>query len=249
MNRLVLPNIVKSQKIQNLIIAQIRDLIRRKNLDSGDKLPSERALSEKFGVSRNSVREALSKLETYELVKSIPQSGTIIANIGQNVLLGIIDDILDLKHDNFNSLVETRIHLELKTAKLAAERSTKKDLKQIEKKFKQYESKALKGEDAMQEDILFHLAIAKASGNPTLNTLMLQITPKLISVFEYNRIINVDKYLPDHSRKIASKQEKELIKLEIERHGAIYESIKNQDPQRAVKSMEIHFEEMLKKIE
>ncbi len=67
----------ENHKIQNLIISKIRDLITHKNLEQGDKLPSERVLSEKFGVSRRNVREAIEKLEFYELVKSIPQSGTL----------------------------------------------------------------------------------------------------------------------------------------------------------------------------
>ena len=46
----------ENQKVHNLIIIGIRDLINFKNLEPGDKLPSERMLSEKFEVSRNNVR-------------------------------------------------------------------------------------------------------------------------------------------------------------------------------------------------
>ena len=82
--------------IQNTIISQIRDLINFKNLEPGDKLPSERMLSEKFGVSRSNVREAIQRLEFYGLLKSIPQSGTFVANIGVIALNGMIEDILRL---------------------------------------------------------------------------------------------------------------------------------------------------------
>ena len=71
-----------SQSVQKNIISKIRDLINYKNLEPGDKLPSERMLSEKFEVSRNNIREAIQKLEFYGLLESIPQSGTFVANIG-----------------------------------------------------------------------------------------------------------------------------------------------------------------------
>ena len=67
---------------QKEIISSIRDLIVSKNLEPGDKLPSERMLSEKFNVSRGNVRRAIQKLDFYGILNSIPQSGTFIANIG-----------------------------------------------------------------------------------------------------------------------------------------------------------------------
>ena len=52
-----------SKELQNSIISKIKELINYKNLEPGDKLPSERMLSEKFGVSRGNVRDAIQKLE------------------------------------------------------------------------------------------------------------------------------------------------------------------------------------------
>ena len=242
---------ISNHEIQNLVITQIRDLIIRENLGRGDKLPSERVLSEKFGVSRRNIKETIAKLEFYKLLKSVPQSGTFLANIGQVALIGIIENILELKEDDFKSLVETRIILELKTVELAAERRTEKDLKQIEQKFNQYKEKALKGVDALQEDLLFHLAIAKACGNSTVHTLMSQITPKLISIFEYNRIINKKKNLSEVERNTSGKLANEdlLLIMEVERLEAIYEAIKDQKPQLAIKCMKEHFAEVMIKIQ
>ena len=70
------------QEDQKQIINLLKELINSKNLEPGDKLPSERILSEKFKISRNNLREALQTLEYFGLVKSIPQSGTFIADIG-----------------------------------------------------------------------------------------------------------------------------------------------------------------------
>jgi GntR family transcriptional repressor for pyruvate dehydrogenase complex len=208
----------------NSIIAKIQDLINYKNLEPGDKLPSERMLSEKFGVSRNLVREAIQKLEFYGLLKSKPQSGTFVADIGQVAMNGMMEDILRLQKPDFKSLVETRILLELKTCRLAAQRRTDEDLAQMEEALKAYEEKVLKGEDAVQEDLLFHLAIAKASGNGTMNTLMLLITPGIITNFEKYHVCDIDQAFKG-----------------IQEHKDIYEAIKDQDPQLAKNKMKKHF--------
>ena len=101
--------------VQNDVICKIRDLINAKNLGRGDKLPSERVMSEKFDVKRNHIREAIRKLEFYGVLKSMSQSGTFLA-IGLTGFNGIVNEIVSLDAPSFNELVETRISLELKTA-------------------------------------------------------------------------------------------------------------------------------------
>lgn len=224
---------IDNHEIQNHIISKIKDLINDKNMEFGDKLPSERVLSEKFNASRRNIREAIRKLEFYDLVISIPQSGTFIANIGQIALNGIIEDLLRLKKQDYNSLIETRMFLELKLAGLAAERRTEEDLKLIEEKLNNYKSKFLKGEDAFQEDLLFHLAIARASGNSSMNTLMLQITPKLIGAYENNRVCRKGQFISEINKFV------DLV--EIKRHQDIYDAIRDKNPVLAIEMMKIHF--------
>ena len=216
-------------RVQNDIISKIRDLINFKNLEPGEKLPSERMLSERFGVTRSSVREAIQKLEFYGLLKSIPQSGTFVANIGVIALNGMIDDILSLEDPNFKALVETRILLELKAAGLAASRRTEEDLVKLEEALNAFAEKVLNGEDAVQEDLLFHLGIARASGNSTLNKLMLIITPGIITNFEKYHVCDIDKAL-----------------LGIKEHRDVFEAIKDQNPLLAKEKMKIHFAELYK---
>lgn len=213
-----------SQRIQNEIIDKIRDLINYKNLEPGDKLPAERTLSEKFEVTRSNVRDAIQRLEFYGLLKSIPQSGTFVANIGVIAMNGMIDDILRLEAPDFKSLVETRILLELKTVRLAALRRTDEDLKNIKHALDAYKEKALSGEDAVQEDLLFHLAIANASGNSSLNKFMLTITPQIIIDFGKYHVCDTDQAVAG-----------------IEEHSNIYEAIKSQDPALAKQKMKDHF--------
>ena len=222
--KLEILTISDNQKVQNTIISKIRDLINYKNLEPGDKLPSERMLSEKFGVSRSNVRETINKLEFYGILKSIPQSGTFISNIGAVAINGMVDDILRLDSPDFKSLVETRILLELKTVRLAALRRSEEDLVNIKEALDAYKEKALKGEDAVQEDLLFHLAIAKASGNTTMNIFMLTITPQIIIDFEKYHVCD-----------------KNQTKLAIREHSDIFEAIKAQNASLAKQKMKDHF--------
>ncbi len=210
--------------LQKTIISKIRDLINYKNLEPGDKLPSERMLSEKFEVTRSSVREAIQKLEFYGLLESKPQSGTFIANIGVIAMNGMIEDILRLEDPDFKSLVETRILLELKTVRLAAIRRTDEDLEKIKEALDAYTKKVLEGVDAVEEDLLFHLAIARASGNSTMNTFMLIITPEIITNFEKYHVCDNG-----------------LSQRGIKEHEEIFDAIKRQKPQLAKAKMKEHF--------
>jgi GntR family transcriptional repressor for pyruvate dehydrogenase complex len=214
----------ENREIQQSIISKIKDLINYKNLEPGDKLPSERMLAEKFEVSRGNLREAIQKLEFYGLLKSKPQSGTFVADIGQVAMNGMIEDILRLEEPDFKSLVETRILLELKTVSLAAQRRTEKELGQIKQTMEAYREKVLSGQDAVQEDLLFHLSIAEASGNSTMNTLMLMITPEIITNFEKYHVCD-----------------KDLAFKAIQEHIDIFDAIKEQNPRLGKEKMKVHF--------
>ena len=212
------------KELHNDIIAKIRDLINNKNLEPGDKLPSERMLSERFNVSRGNVRESIQKLEFYGILKSKPQSGTFVADIGQVAMNGMMDDILGLEDPDFKSLVETRILLELKTVRLAAQRRTDADLIKMETALEAYKEKVLNNEDAVQEDLLFHLAIAQACRNSTINRMMLIITPEIINNFEKYHVCDKDQSLKG-----------------IQEHQDIFDAIKRQNTQEAKQMMKVHF--------
>ena len=214
-------------EVHKQIIANLKELINFKNFEPGDKLPSERMLSEKFNVTRSNLREALQTLESYGLVNSIPQSGTFVADIGITALNGMIDDILRLPVPSFKDLVEARIFLELKGVKLAALRRTQDDLINLDNALADYSEKVIRGEDAMQEDLLFHLAIAKASGNPTLNTFMLKITPEIINNFEKHHVCDKDTAFKG-----------------IQEHKEIIDAIREQNPEVARKAMKVHFKDL-----
>lgn len=206
------------------IIKKIRDLITSNKLKPGDRLPSERKLSEEFGVSRGNVREVIQKLEFYGLLKTLPQSGTVVANMGVPALSGMITDILQLKKPDFKSLVESRIMLEMQVVALAAERRTEKHIEQIEEALEAYRLKVENNESAVEEDLMFHLKISEASGNPVLNTLMLIITPEIIANFEKYHVCT-----------------KSMTGDNIIEHQQIFDAIKEKNPEKAKRELQFHF--------
>jgi len=183
------------------IIRQIRGLITSGQLNSGDRLPSERQLAERFGVGRSYVRDAIRKLEFYGIVKTMPQSGTIIAGLGITALEGLISDVLAIEESDFASLVETRVFLEVHSASLAAQRRTDDDIIALEKALKAYEAKLAVQNEAVEEDLMFHLKIAEASKNKVLKSLMLIIIPDIINNYASFKVcdnLTVSKALNEH---------------------------------------------------
>ena len=170
------------------IIRQIRDLITSGQLKPGDRLPSERKLCDKLGVGRTHLRDALRKLEFYGILKTLPQSGTIVAGMGLPALEGLITDMLGLQGNDFKSLVETRVILETNIAQLAAEHRTDQDIVELSNALEAHRAKIENGEDAVEEDLLFHLKIAEAGKNSVLNSLMLIITPDIMQYFKTHNV-------------------------------------------------------------
>ncbi len=172
---------IKVESPVDMIIGQVRALITSGQLEPGDRLPAERKMAEKLGVSRGNVRAALQKLEFYGILRTLPQSGTVVAGLGITALEGLITDVLQLEESDFSYLVETRRMLEVQCVKLAAERRTAKDLVEIEQALAAYEDKIKGGEVAVEEDLMFHLSLADASKNGVLKSLMMVIAPDIIA--------------------------------------------------------------------
>lgn len=182
------------EKPVDKIISQVRELISSGQLQPGDKLPPERKLAERFGVGRTHVREALQKLEFYGILKTLPQSGTVVAGLGIKALEGLISNVLRIEHKDFHSLVESRVILETNASMLAAGRRTNQDLAAIEAALEAYSLKVMAGESAVEEDIMFHLAIAEASKNFVLKSLIMIVLPDILSYFIKSKFCQDGRY-------------------------------------------------------
>lgn len=204
------------------IIKQIRSLINREYLKPGDRLPAERKLAEKFQVSRSTIRTAFKRLEFYKIIKTMPQSGSVITGIETHAFGSLINDILKIDNCDFFSLVEMRTILEINAARFAALRRTDHDLKKIEKAMNAYIEKVRSHGSALEEDFQFHLTIAEASKNSVLKSMMQTITPDIM--------INYNKFQVCQSNH----------DIPISEHRLLFEHIKNNDIESAANIMSQH---------
>ncbi|NJN78369.1 MAG: FadR family transcriptional regulator [Saprospiraceae bacterium] len=219
---------IKIETSTDIIIRQIRNLITSGQLKAGDKLPSERKLAEKFGVGRSNVRDAIQKLEFYGILKTLPQSGTVVSGMGITALEGLISDVLKIENNDFAALVETRILLETESARLAAMRRTDKDIEKIQTALKDYEARVKEGFTAVEQDLMFHLKITEASKNSVLKSLMLIITPDIIKNFNELQICKDGR-----------------LYQSLDEHKIILKHIINQKPEEASAAMRVHLQEVL----
>ncbi|WP_370087981.1 FadR/GntR family transcriptional regulator [Ekhidna sp.] len=209
------------------IIRQIRDLITSGQLKAGDRLPSERKLSEKLGVGRTHLRDALRKLEFYGILKTLPQSGTVVAGIGMAALEGLITDMLHVEGRDFKSLVETRVILETNIAQLAAEKRTDQDIIEIENALNAHRIKIDRNEDAVEEDLLFHLKLTEASKNSVLKSLMLIITPDIMQYFKKHNVCGEGR-----------------AQIAVEQHEQLLQYIVDKNPDKAAEAIKDHLKDI-----
>ncbi|MFG6150234.1 MULTISPECIES: FadR/GntR family transcriptional regulator [unclassified Halobacillus] len=158
---------IERKKVSMQVFDRIKEYIHKENMQPGDRLPTEKQLSEMFGVSRTPVREALSVLEASGLTVSKQGGGSIIqaaslTNLIEEIQFEFVDS------EEILNLLETRIILETEAARLAAERGTADDKLIIKKKLEELRSSQHDNRVGDKEDIAFHNAIAQASHNPIL---------------------------------------------------------------------------------
>ncbi|MDL2243755.1 FadR family transcriptional regulator [Bacteroidales bacterium OttesenSCG-928-J19] len=217
----------RNKSIENPVdstINQIKEMLNSGRLNPGERLPSERALADQFGVSRTHIRSAIKRLEFYGILKSIPQSGTFVAGLEVSSLETLIQDSLQIESYDLLSLAEARLILETNTVRLACQRRTEEDLIKIEYHVNQYEEIISTGVPAVDEDLSFHRQIAEASKNAVLKSMILIITPDLM--VNYRKFWNV---CDSPKRSVAA----------IE-HRLLLEYIRNQDEEAAASMVAQH---------
>lgn len=153
---------VDNRRLYRQIADQIAALIQGGEYQPGARLPPERDLARQLGVSRPSVREALIALEV---------EGYVEVRIGSGVyVLGprpATREELPADSGPFE-LIKARWLIEAECAALAAREGTRSRVRAIEEALEAMEAKREKGEMPLDEDRLFHLRIAEASGNSAL---------------------------------------------------------------------------------
>lgn len=167
---------IRSTRAFEEVAAQIREELSKGNLKVGNRLPSERALSEQFGVARNTVREALRSLEHAGLVrlqKGASGGAFITEGSGEAITTGMLD-LFHLGSIQPAHLTEARIWLETIIVREACLRATPADLQELHENIKEAEKAIERGDFGRRAEVHlhFHRILARMTGNPIMVVVM-----------------------------------------------------------------------------
>ena len=163
---------VSRVSVSDEIVDQLIDLISRGVLKPGQRMPSEKQLSQQFGVGRTSVREALRSLSATGIVESRPGEGNFVSEDNSKYLEKTLQWGLLLDRKVLEDLIETRLMLESHTSFLAAQKASRKDLNEISSTIERMEELTADPDEYLEFDLRFHLAIAQATQNSILRQLL-----------------------------------------------------------------------------
>ena len=212
---------IKTRRLSDEIVRQIKDALFAGKLRPGDKLPTERELAERFQTSRASVREALRTLEPEGLIRTKKgvEGGIFIADVDHRPAAKSFQTLLQLRKISIHQIAEVRLIFEPQAARLAAERATPDDLRELEQEIRKMSGAVMDKELPRIYDLKFHLLIARAAGNPVLLALaesMLEVASKAISELHPSR---------------------DTLRHVLMRHRKVFEAICKRDPDSAFDAM------------
>jgi len=214
---------VERRKVYELIAEQLLGQISDRRLQPGDALPPERELTRLYGAGRSSVREALRMLESRGLIEAVGNGSFVVAAYG-NPLNSSLRLLLSLDEGTLHDIFELRRLLECEAAGLAAARRTDEHLREMAEAIDDMAAglESTTGDQFIDADLRFHLAVAAATGNRlvlhSMHAVRDVIRRALSSVFR----------IPQSPQRA------------VEEHRAIRAAIEAQDPARAREEMRAH---------
>lgn len=214
------------------VVNQIIGMVKKGEWNPGEKIPGELALSESFGVSRNSVREALKYLALSGIVEAKPGKGTFLS---ENALKSINSmELLNvLKEDStILELMEARLIIEPKIARLAVERAQKEDIEKLEEILNNSE-KAIKDKSY---NVIMGYEFHKTIGDMSRNTVLSKFLDSITNELNAQRFMYIYSYV--HTNELEN---------EISEHTELLNCIKNNEPEKAEALMVNHIEERIKR--
>ena len=177
--------VVQTSRAFEEVIAQLRRLTLQGHLKPGDRLPSERDLALKLGVSRNTIREALRGLEmagVLELRKGAYGGAFLIAPSG-DTLVTALQDMFQFGSVTAAQLTEARLHIAAAVARVACERIREEDIRDLERNVADARQAESEGDFALRSriNLQFHRLLARSTDNP----IFVAVMNGLISIMEH----------------------------------------------------------------
>jgi DNA-binding FadR family transcriptional regulator len=166
--------VVSSNRMSEAIVEQIRGLIRSEQLRPGDRLPSERDLGERMGVSRVTIREAMRVLEASGLIeiKVGARGGAIVTSPSSSKIGNGLADLISLSPLTAGEVTEARQVFELGIIPLVIERATDDDIAELRTMVAEHQVALKNGEYGMPMSAAFHVRVATCTHNAAIEMLV-----------------------------------------------------------------------------
>jgi len=204
-------------------IEKVRDLIRGGDLQPGQRLPAEAALSAQLGVSRSSLREAVRALATAGVLDVKRGDGTFVTSLTPEQLFTGIGEAVDLmQEESLLELMECRRVVEPQVTALAAMRCEPEDLRVVLQHLQLMEA-ASDEQDLITHDVDFHHAVATASGNAALAAILRGVSGVTLRARVWRALTEADS-----------------SRHTIDEHRAIYDALVDGDAYRAEAAALVH---------
>ena len=166
--------VVSSNRMSEAIVEQIRGLIRSEKLRPGDRLPSERDLGERMGVSRVTIREAMRVLEASGLIEiRVGARGGAVVTSPSSTKIGTgLADLISLSPLTAAEVTEARQVFEVGIIPIVVERATEEDIKELREMVSQHQAALRHGEYGMPMSAAFHVRVAACTHNAAIEMLV-----------------------------------------------------------------------------
>lgn len=164
------------------VFKKLTQKIRNGEYKAGDKLPSETDLAEKYNVSRNTVRSAINKLATLNMVETFQGKGTFVKDVDFSKRIELLVPQLFRDSSDYMTLMNLRLAVESQAAGMAAIRATYEDVRELESIIEELEAHKDDLNYCAVHDITFHMKIVEVSGNQLFCSLIQMIRSMLDDV-------------------------------------------------------------------
>ncbi len=218
---------IRRPKLTDTVADRLAAAIRGGEFATGDGLPTEQELGERFGVSRNVVREAINALRSRGLVETRQGSGSVVAGDVSKPVRHAMRDLLGGRDDAEGKLLELRRVLEVHIAELAAQRATPAQIAEMSALLDAFTAADGDVARCAELDIAFHRALARAAQNELFS----------IVVDPLNELL-----VPTRRRAL----ERSGLDVAARTHRTILEAVQVHDPAAAAGAMANHLDRSIR---
>jgi len=219
---------VQPEKLSGAVVRQVEELILRGVLRPGERLPAERELADRLGVSRPSLRDAIGMLQDAGLLTARPGAGVFVADVLGSAFAPALTQLFARHEEAVFDYLSFRRDMEGLAAERSARFASDTDLKVVQAVFDKMEAAHSKrnAEDEAQLDAQFHMAIIEASHNVVMLHMMRSMYQLLREGVFYNRQVMF--------------KQRTTRQLLLDQHRAINAAIQTRDAEAAKAAVHAH---------